>query len=236
MLKPPRRFDGPERLDTPGDWSPEELGEALRQVRMVNRWLGGTAVALDFLGTRPELRPGTRASLLDVATGSGDIPFALLGWARARRIELSVTATDISPDVLLTARRHAGARRGVRVELADALALPYADGSFDYVTCNMALHHFPPSAAVQVLREMYRVARRALLVNDLLRSRPAYWGARTIFMATSNPLTRYDGPLSVLRSFTPAEMEALAAEAGLPQVSVRVRPVFRLELIASCSE
>ena len=231
-LPPPARSRREELLDSPWEY-PRELGPSLSGVRKVNRWLGGTAVALDFLRRRPELTPGSAATLLDVATGTADIPLALLRWASGRGTRLRVTATDVSPEVLEHAREHAGGRPDLDLEVADATALPYPDNSFDYVTCNMALHHFPPELAVPVLREMYRVARRAILVNDLRRSRPGYWSARLLFMLTTrNPLCIHDGPLSVLRAYTPEELRRLAREAGVLDARVRARPVFRLELVA----
>jgi SAM-dependent methyltransferase len=205
----------------------------MAEVRRVNRWLGGTAVALGFLRSRRELTPGARATVLDVGTGTGDIPLALAGWARRHNISLQITATDLSPEVLAHARAHLAGRGAIRLEVADALALPYPDSSYDYVLCNMALHHFPPAQASRVLGEMYRVARRAILVNDLERSRPAYWGAKLLFgLITRDPMTRHDGPLSVLRSYTAPELSDLAVAAGLRGFRVRSRPLFRLELVA----
>ncbi len=219
-------------LDSPAEYL-DELGRSLAEVRGVNRWLGGIAVAVGFLRSRPELVPGSGARVLDVATGTGDIPLALAGWARSNDVSLEITATDLSADVLMHARRHLAGRASIQLELADATALPYPDSSFDYVVCNLALHHFAPLQAVQVLREMYRVARRAILVNDLERSRPAYWSAKLLFsIVTRDPMTRHDGPLSVLRSYTLEEMRQLAREAGLGEARVRSRPVFRLELVA----
>lgn len=202
-------------------------------MRWINRWQGGVATALGFLRSRPELRPGCSATLLDVATGTADIPLLMEGWARRRGVELRVTATDVSDEVLAAARGYLrGKGAAVRLDRADALALPYADGSFDYVTCNMALHHFAPAEAVQVLQELERVARRAVLVGDLARSRVAYWGARLLFgLLLRDPMVRHDAPLSVLRAYTAPELRALAVEAGFPDARVRSRPVFRLELV-----
>jgi ubiquinone/menaquinone biosynthesis C-methylase UbiE len=73
-----------------------------------------------------DLRPGD--AVLDVAGGSGNasIPAALTG---AR-----VTATDLTPELLDAGRREAAAR-GADVDwgVADAEALPFADGTFDAV-------------------------------------------------------------------------------------------------------
>lgn len=202
-------------------------------MRWINRWQGGVAVALAFLRARSELRPGASATLLDVGTGTADIPLLMEGWARRRGVDLQITATDLSAEVLGAARGYlAGKGAAVRLERADALALPYPDASFDYVTCSMALHHFAPADAVRVLRELDRVARRAVLVSDLARSRVAYWGARLLFgLLLRDPMVRYDAPLSVLRAYTAPELRALARQAGLPDARVRSRPLFRLELV-----
>lgn len=230
-LPPPARSASLERLDSPAEYL-EALGPSLAEVRLVNRWLGGTAVSLGFLRNRPELRRGAHATLLDVATGTADIPLAQLRWAGRHGIGLEITATDLSEEILSHARRHVTHEPRIRLEAADATSLPYPDASFDYVTCNLALHHFPPVVAVRVISEMYRVASRAILVNDLVRSRPAYWSARLLFgLATRNPLTSHDGPLSVLRAYTVEEVRALGEAAGLMDFRVRTRPVFRLELV-----
>jgi SAM-dependent methyltransferase len=205
----------------------------MAEVRGVNRYLGGTRIALDFLSHHVESTSGTNATLLDVGTGTGDIPLALAAWARSRSLNLHITATDVSEEILELAHRHLAGRGSITLQAADATKLPYTDESFDFVTCNLALHHFPPDAAVLVLSEMYRVARRAILINDLERGRVGWWSARLLFgVITRDPLTSHDGPLSVLRAYTVEEIEALAKAANIPNARARRRPMFRLELVA----
>lgn len=232
QFPPPRWTDHLEMLDRPAEHS-DHLGPGLAEVRLVNRWLGGTAIALDFVQREFEASGRRRLTLLDVAAGTADIPLTAMVWARAHGLQLDVTASDVSEQVLALARRHARNQRCLRLERADATSLSYADGSFDLVMCNLALHHFAPDAAERAMSEMYRVSRRAMLVNDLERSRPAYWAARLLFTATRNPVTRHDGPLSVLRSYTLDELAALASRAGLPtSIEVRRRHWFRMQVVA----
>lgn len=228
----PSRHDRAELLDSPHEHA-AHLASSMAEVRGVNRYLGGTRIALDFLAHQIGSTRGTSATLLDVGTGTGDIPLALAAWARSRSLDLHITATDVSEEMLELARKHLADRGTITLQAADATKLPYPDASFDFVTCNLALHHFPPEAAVLVLSEMYRVARRAILINDLERGRIAWWSARLLFgVITRDPLTSHDGPLSVLRAYTVAEIEALAEAAGIPDVRARRRPMFRLELVA----
>ncbi|HJZ48523.1 MAG TPA: methyltransferase domain-containing protein, partial [Roseiflexaceae bacterium] len=131
-------------------------------------------------------------------------------------------------DVLRLARR-AGA--GFPLIQHDALAVPLHDASVDFVTCSLALHHFDPPAAVALLRELCRVARRGLIVNDLRRDRLAYWGAQLLALGPWHAMARHDGPLSVLRAYTLDEARALVEQAGVANASVETRPLFRMLIV-----
>jgi ubiquinone/menaquinone biosynthesis C-methylase UbiE len=227
------RATGAERMDEP-DQDAAQLDLSLADLRRVNVWLGGTRVVLRHLGGML-LRSGLReATVLDVATGSGDIPLAVAAWARSHGLRARVTATDFHPTTLAHARRHVAADDDVDVETADALDLPYPDGSFDFALCSTALHHFDRRQdATRVLQELNRVARLGVVVNDLARSRPALLGAqllaRTVWLR--HPVTAHDGPLSVRRAYTPAELRDLAREAGLRDWRVHAHFPFRVALV-----
>jgi hypothetical protein len=79
---------------------------------------------------------------------------------------------------------------------------------------------------------MWRVTCGFVVVTDLTRSYPAYVGTwlATHTLAT-NVLTRHDGPLSVLRAYTPREMGDLARSAGIYPVAIARRPLFRQVLV-----
>jgi len=122
-------------------------------------------------------------------------------------------------------------RRRAHIEIADALALPYPDNSFDVAHAALFLHHFHGAGAVQMLREMSRVARLGIVVNDLHRHRLAYAGiwllSRLLRMA---PMVQHDGPISVLRGFSRSELYSLAQAAGLAHPHVRWHWAFRWTL------
>ncbi|MDB4947556.1 MAG: Methyltransferase type 11 [Gemmatimonadetes bacterium] len=213
---------------------PGQLALSLADLRRVNRWLGGTRVVLRHLGPMLRRLASTEASVLDVATGSGDIPLHVAAWGRAHGVRVHVTATDFHATTLDLARRHVSTDPDVTVELADALALPYPDGAFGFALCSTALHHFDVRAdAPRVLRELDRVARYGVIVNDLARSRPALLGAHLLAATVwrRHPVTAHDGPLSVRRAYTPAELRELAAEAGLRDWTVHAHFPFRVALV-----
>jgi ubiquinone/menaquinone biosynthesis C-methylase UbiE len=183
-------------------------------------------------GATPE-RP-TR--ILDIATGSADIPRALVQAARAGRFgagrRLEITAVDSHPKVLALARRRTppGLYPEIRVEEGDAFALPYPDGAFDIALCSLAFHHFGPARSVFLLREMERLTTSGFIVNDLVRDPVACALIWTLTrLVGANRLTRHDAPLSVLRAFTIAEYRQMLREAGIPErkCDVKIAAMYR---------
>src|ERR1700722_18759620 len=138
-------------MDRPVD-APDELEQNLADIEFANRWLGGIAPI-----RRAVRRTGAR-TILDVGSGSGDVPHALVADGRRRGVEVRATCLDHSDAMLAIARRRTGGERLTFVR-GDGERLPFGDGAFDVVTCTLALHHFEPPAALELLREMRRVAR-----------------------------------------------------------------------------
>ncbi len=205
-----------------------ELAESLSQVSQVNRLFGGLRALRRHL---ERFLPGS-LRLLDVGTGNGDTAAELTSWAAARGSRWSVTGLDHHPEVLAVARERARRRSGPRLVRADALTLPFRDRAFDVAFSTLTLHHFRDEDAVRLIAEMARVTRSTILVNDLERGTMSYWSARLLSWTLwrRNRITRHDGPLSVLRSFTLAELLALGLRSPLREPLVRRHFPFRLVL------
>ena len=176
-----------------------------------------------------ETSPERPVTILDLATGSADIPVNVVRWARDQGRDVEITATDFSPDILKVAARRVAGYPNIHLLQCDAREVPFPDASFDIVLCSLALHPFPPAGAVRVLAGMDRLGRVGFRVNDLARSRPGYIGAWLVGrLATRNRITRHDAPLSALRAYTPDELRALLDRAGVKDVEVRRSPWFRM--------
>lgn len=240
MLTPERIYE--EELLDAGEGTDEDVRKNLLDLRRINRLLGGTRVVLDALnasvdGNRDDGKRIERLSLLDVGTGSADIPTEVHRWCKARRIEPFVAALDLSERNLRITRKDLSAGAELSFVQADALNLPFEARSFDYVTASLFLHHFRDEDVVRLIADFARVARRAVIVNDLVRNLVPYYFSRVTgpFLATSF-LTRNDGPVSVLRGFTAKELGGLAERAGLRRYRVKRMFPYRLSLVADVSE
>lgn len=220
-----RRHDA-EILDRE-DIPPAELSASLQLVSEVNRHLGGIRSLRRHLAP---LRGREHVRLLDVGTGNADVLRELVRWG-GRWWGVGV---DLRDAMLRIAAARGDPSTG-RLDLvrADGLRLPFPDDAFDASIASLTLHHFPDGDAASLVAEMDRVSRHLVVVSDIERSLAAYLGAR-ILAATrwrGDRITRHDGPLSVRRSFTPREMEALGRRAGLGGVRVHRHFPFRLALV-----
>lgn len=210
----------------------EALEANLRDIRFINGvlgWRAYTTRAIRSIVQRAGLRSFT---LLDVASGSADMPLAIAQWAASAGIDARIVATDISPQIVAIARKQSAGVPSITIEEADALALPYNPSAFDIALCTLAIHHFDPDQAVKLLANMARVANR-VLVFDVQRAQLAYWGSWALTrILPMNYMTRHDAPASVRRAYTAPELHEMALQAGLRNPSVWVGFPFRLALDA----
>ena len=201
------RADTSELLDG-GRLSMSEVERNLADLARLNRLPGGTATSVD--GVRRLLGEQTNARILDAGTGRGDIPiaFARHGWA--------TTALDRNPNVLIVARDETEAEPLVEVVQGDAQSLPFEDGAFDVSHCSLLVHHLAPAEAVTVPRELGRVAKQGVVINDLRRGiLPLLATAASVVALGGSRVTRNDGLASARRAYTLDELDELIGQAGL---------------------
>jgi ubiquinone/menaquinone biosynthesis C-methylase UbiE len=207
------------------DWrldDPRAIEANLRDLRRINRLMGGAGLssrALDSLIAR-----AIPVDILDVGTGGADIPLALLARARHEGRAMQVTAVDSRREIIESARAldpRLDRVRGLSLGVADGLALPYSDGAFDVGHSSLVIHHLEPADAITFLRELRRVSRVGIIVNDLVRAWVHWLGALALTRTYArSQYTRNDGPLSVRRAYTLDELQALINEAGMTPAHV----------------
>ncbi len=203
--------DEPELMDRSQPVS-AELEADLQSLRRLNRYFGSYGLVRTFL--RCWFKPGNSYRVLDLATGSGDIPRMMVDWARKHSVTLRIDAVDSQASTLEIARSLSGGYPEITYLRGDART--FEDQiSYDFVHCSLALHHFSEIDAARILRRMRALSHDKVLVSDLERSLFTHW---SVWLLTSTlfrqPMTVHDARLSVRRAFSFKEFEALATEAG----------------------
>src|SRR4029450_3482839 len=173
-------------------------------------------------------------TVLDVGTGGADIPRAVVRRARRAGRHIRVFALDRAPATLRIATEATRKYPEITFLRGDALSLPIRPGAVDLVISAMTLHHLEPDPAGRYLSEMDGAARVGFVVNDLVRTRLAHAVVWLITrFITRSAISRHDGPLSGLGSYTPPEGRGVRAvreggsARGLGRVSLAVSPALR---------
>jgi len=272
-----KRSEQQEMMDLPGQ--PRELLEGnFADIRMINRYMGNYRSVIRGLSRLVQEQELVDFSLLDVGTGSGDIPARISHWARqsglgARIVGLEPEAVTARLAAVLTQQASSRfiprtceqmydppltsppsrgrckrgnlplvkeeeeedfARYGISVVRGDGCAPPFGPASFDFVLASQLLHHFSEDKIISLLRSWSKVARKAIIISDLVRHPAAYYGIRILTkLFTRNVMTQTDAPLSVRRAFTAAEWRDIfrRAEVG----PLRLFSVFPFRVLALIS-
>jgi ubiquinone/menaquinone biosynthesis C-methylase UbiE len=225
------RIDQPELLDQ-GHGTAEDVAANLAEMWRINRMLGGMRALTQHLYPRL-INAQEPVRIIDLGTGSADIPAAIVAWMYARNKSASIIPLDWSARNLAIAGSRVNGVRSINLLQGDAMRLPFAHDSIDFVIATLMLHHFDVQQAIPLLRNAYAVARRAIIISDLVRGWLPYLAfkvAQPLF--ARNYLTRCDGALSIRRAYTPRELRALAKAAGLSQARVYTHFPWRMTLVA----
>lgn len=211
-LTPPQR-NRAELLDLKSG-SAREVEKSLRDIARINKYLGGVKVVEKALW--PLLEGRKEATILDIGTGSADIPRYLVEAAQKRGVKLTVFAADLLERHLQIARRDCAGFSTIFPLGSDAFSLPLRDQSVDIVTASLFLHHFRPAQIVSLLREFERVSRLGFVANDLVRDLvPLAFFRLSAPLFARSYLTRHDGSASILRAYTALEMCEIVDSSGV---------------------
>ncbi len=144
--------------------SPAEVAASLVDLRHINDWFGGTrTTACVAAASRRRMAVSSQAFAAGGGCRSGrSARLGRLAFSPERGRELKITLLDRMWSHL--------PRNGTSSIAGDALALPFRDGAFDVVSCSLFAHHLRARRTCAIRGEAMRVCRRAVLINDLIRS------------------------------------------------------------------
>ena len=204
----------------------ERILPSLGFMRWVNRWLGGVGAVLDFFERTP--RSDSEVTVLDLGTGTGDIPLALQKWAKQNRRKLHITAIDSNPDFIAYAKER-NPHPKIQYLCHSAFDIDQL-GRFDYMTASMFFHHLPDEKIVELLQKMYQNTNCGFLVNDLYRHPVAYAGVALLTSLKFDRVLFHDAKLSVKRGFRETDALNYREWSGIDQLRIAQRPGFRLTM------
>jgi ubiquinone/menaquinone biosynthesis C-methylase UbiE len=217
-----QRISTPEILDS-STCPKDEVETSLQDLCRINRWFGGVSTTRKMIERVASATGQKRFSFLEVAAGHGEVPRSAADELRAKGIKLDITDLD---------RVSTHLQRNHRALVADALALPFRDGSFDVVSCTLFAHHLEPPQLARFGEEACRVSRCAVLVNDLVRHPLHLALVYAGFPLMRSYISRQDGVTSVRRAYEPHEIrEILCSSQCCQSIEISRHYLFRMGVI-----
>ncbi len=225
-----KRICEPEIMDS-RPVSDEEMRVGLKFLRKTNQFFGGNRIILNYLNEFSKSWDKNKPiHILDVGCGLGDIPLAILDWAKLQGYKIKMTGIDLIPQITQIAKEHTSKNLNIEIKTGDIFLENIEPNSYDYVTASLFLHHLEDTQLNLALKKFDHISRRGIIISDLRRSTLSYWAVTFVSNLFGNEMVKHDGPLSVRRAFTFSELENLATRNELSYLKTRVEPFFRLSL------
>ncbi len=205
--------------------SDESIDCALIELEKINKFLGGNRASIEGLKKIYGYSLPNQLNILDIGGGKSDIFFSLIKNntnVKLINIDKNFRAAECSQrnNPLLTAVS------------ADAFNLPVKDKSVDISHASLFCHHFNENELTNILAEMNRVSKKAIIINDLRRSLFALIGIRVLTkLFSKSEMVKNDAPLSVKKGFVKSEILSVLSKCGFKNFYISRVWAFRYLII-----
>lgn len=179
--------------------------DEFKELARLNRLFGINKLVLKY--TKKFLSQNKINSIIDIGTGAGDLPLYFLNWSKKNNIDLDITAIDIDPISIKYAKENFGNGELVKFKQASVEDI---EESFDIAIISQVLHHIDQNDILEFLQNIYLKTNKAIIISDFIRSRTSYWFVKLLlWIFTKNKISRHDGSLSILRSYSDHELKSI---------------------------
>lgn len=211
--------------------SGEVLEQTLRELKTINRWLGGNYVTTSGLSKLFEVKKQHSYSVADIGCGGGDMVRIMNDWAISNNFNVDFTGVDANPNIIELAKQRLYDLPEVKWKVQNVFDSEFALDSVDVVTCTLFTHHFTDSELVSLLTAFRQKAKLGIVINDLHRHPLAYHSIRILTSWFSkSPMVQNDAPVSVLRSFSKQDWERILTEAQITDFKITWNWAFRWQV------
>ena len=218
-----KRSYSPEIMD---DFSilDERIDDALKELSVANKYLGGISTSREGLKLLLNGNNKDNISILDIGAGASDI----LQYLNKKFRSLKFTSLELNKRACVYLRKNSVSD----IVCADSRKLPVKEKQFDVVHASLFLHHFKEEEIKKLLKELLKICREGVIINDLRRSVFALMGIKIISVLLSrSEMFKNDGPLSVKRGFVRGDLLNILSELQVKKYCLKRKWAFRWMLV-----
>ena len=211
----------------------EVVYQTLRELDVINQWLGGNAVTLSALKNLWATIPTQQhLSIADLGCGSGEMLRIIAKLGQRQNRSVTLYGFDANPNITAYATSHSANHKNIFFEATNVFDAAFQNQKFDIIIATLFTHHFTDQQLTDLFRAWRQQARVGIIINDIHRHPLAYYSIKWLTQLFSkSAMVKYDAPLSVLRAFKESELKSMLNEAGITHYTLRWHWAFRWQLI-----
>ncbi|HEY5747450.1 MAG TPA: methyltransferase domain-containing protein [Chryseolinea sp.] len=215
------------------DYAGGLMDKTLRELEIINKWLGGNAVTFSALSQllNGVDRDGT-LRIADLGCGRGDMLALVDAWASKRGYKTELTGIDANPYIIRAAEHQLKNYPHIRLLAQNIFSPAFQEQKFDVVIGTLFYHHFTQEQLTAFFAQLKNQCTKGFIINDIHRHPLAYYSIKWLTQAFSrSSMVQYDAPLSVLRAFKKDELLQCIENAGIKKYSIRWKWAFRWQVV-----
>jgi 2-polyprenyl-3-methyl-5-hydroxy-6-metoxy-1,4-benzoquinol methylase len=206
-----------------------DIEQNMRELNIINTWLGGHRVTLHgvgkLIGNKKEI------TVCEIGCGGGDNLLAIHDWCKKKNIRAKLIGIDINPDCIKVANAKSN-NPDAAFLTSDYRSADFGNQKPGIIFSSLFCHHFTNQELIGMLQWMKSNATVGFFVNDLHRYPLAYYSIKWITKIFSRSyLVKNDAPLSVLRGFKKNEWKLLLHLACIDHYELHWKWAFRWLII-----
>lgn len=217
------------------DCKGEVVDQTLRELDVINRWLGGNHVTIDGVAKLVEEKDkATPITIADLGCGGGEMVRLLAAWSRREQRKLRLVGIDANPTIIRFAEAAGRQDPDIIFKVMNVMSNEYKIEKYDIVVATLFMHHFTTEQLVELFRTMKRQTTVGFVINDIHRHFISYYAIRFLtHMFSRSAMVKYDAPLSVRRAFTRRELEDILRLSGIDNFALSWKWAFRWQLVVN---
>ncbi|WP_136468643.1 methyltransferase domain-containing protein [Flagellimonas onchidii] len=205
----------------------EVLKNAYKDINKCNLWLGGESNTIREVWKLVKNEPEKSYTILDMGCGDGSMLLKLSKFLSKHHVSHTMVGIDLRDDVLKIAAENTAAFPNISFKKMDILK---ADSSFecDILINTLTMHHFEEERIEAFLNQFVRLANIGVVINDLHRSRLAYYLFKlfSVFFIQTQ-VAKYDGLVSILKGFKKKDLVRLSKKIPGVMHEIKWKWAFR---------
>lgn len=211
------------------DLKGDELERTLKDLENINKWLGGNKVTMQGIKKLLETHPEEKTlHIADVGCGNGSILREIAAWGRKKNYVLKLTGIDANTHAIAIAERLSEFYPEINYSALNIFDPSFQNEKFDIILCTLTLHHFKDEQIKEITESFYRQARIGVVINDLHRSKQAYYLFRAFCKVfIRNKIARDDGLTSILRGFKKKDIKKFASVIPARRQEIKWKWAYR---------